>query len=296
MAQTTQNKEGTQNIERRRVKEGEITLVDVVWFFRSNWKFLVLLALVLSVITVTMVALLLPHWQYRKQLTLSVRPVPSELVGQIEEQGPGLNIQDMSPEEAGKLAVGYLSSEGFSQVEVEPAYRPDTQQVQVNLQAEDRDSLGGVGSKAVDSVKVGFQELYENALSAGLEARTSTLEREIESNREIMAQLEQEIEQLSSGGTEDAGTAARLEGLETKRADVSANRTWAENQLGYLEQAREDLPQFATEPIAVDTLSEPDTERQLSRSFVASILLAVISSFILAAIVTVIRAALRRGK
>ncbi len=291
MAQTTRN------IKRRGgIEESEISLVDVIEFFRSNWKFLGLWVLVLSVVAVTLVALLLPHWQYQKQLTLSVRPVPSELVGQIKKDDSGLNIQDMNPNDAGKLAVGYLSSGDFGQVNADVTYRDDTQQVRVNLRSEDRESLDGVGSKVVDSVEAGFQRLYESALNAGLEARIFRLERDIENNEEIVTQLEREIEQLSTGGTEDANTAARLEGLEAKRADVWANRTWADNQLREFQQAQEDLSQLATEPIAVDVLSESAVQQQLSRPFVALVALAVVSSFIVAIIITVIRVAIGRGK
>jgi hypothetical protein len=285
----------TRDIERREIEESEITLIHIAKFFRANWKFLVLLALGLSVIAVTLVALLLPHWQYRKELALSVRPTPSELVGQIEQESSGLKIADMSSEEAGQLAVGYLSSGDFGNVEVDPTFRPDTQQVRLNLQSADRDSLEGINYKVIDSVKAGFQGLYESTLSGGLEARISSLEHSIKSNEEIVDDLEREIDQVSTSGTEDASTAARLEGLEVKRADVRANRTWAQNDLEYLEQSQKDLSQLATEPIAVNVLSESDVQQQLSKPFVALVALAIMSSLVVAGIVTVIRAALRRA-
>ena len=287
----------TQNIKSKEVEVGRVSLARIVKFFRLNWKFLVLLALVLSVIAVTLVALLLPRWQYQKQITLSVRPVPSELVGQIEQEYPGLNIDDMTPDQAGSMAVGYLSSADFGQIETDFIYRADAQQVQVNLQSENRDLLeGGLGPKAVDSVEAGYQRLYEGAIGAGLEAKLSRLERDLESNKQMTTQLEREIERLSTGGAQDVSTAARLEALETRRVELSTNIVWSENLYRDLQQAQDDLSLLATEPTGVEVLSESDVQRQLSRPFVALVVLAVVSSFVVAAIATVIRAAVGRGK
>ncbi len=58
MAQTTRGQTNREDARHKRWEEDEIVLSDVIDFFASNWKFILLSTLVLSTVAVTLILLL----------------------------------------------------------------------------------------------------------------------------------------------------------------------------------------------------------------------------------------------
>lgn len=262
----------------------EIVLSDILGFFRSNWKLIGLLTLLFSALAIGL-ASLLPD-QYNKRVTLAVRPVPSDL--QISLGQPPV----MTPKPAGDLAVAYIQNADLGSVDASPSYNNVTQWVEVALQSRDSDALKDVGPTLVEAVESSFQSNYETAFRAAVETETARLERTVEDQREALATLDRQIEQVEpaqTGGTEDVAAIVRLQVLETQRADQTAALAADENRSAYLGEALQDLPERARDATSVEVLEESGTPQ--SRSLAPLMILTVLFSFVLAVIVAIIRAA-----
>lgn len=267
----------------------ELVLSDILGFFRSNWKLIGLLTLLFSVLAIGL-ALLLPD-QYNKRVTLAVRPVPSDL--QVTLGQPPV----MTPKQAGDLAVAYIQNADLDGIDASPTYNNVTQWIEVALQSPDRAALDGAAPIVVEAVEEGFQSNYETAFRAALETEIARLERAVENQREALDDLERQIEQSAPaqlGGTEDVGAIVRLQALETQRADQTAALAADENRLAYFTEALGELPERARDATSVEVLEESGTPQ--SRSLVPLAILAVLSSFVLAVIVAIIRTALGGSK
>ncbi|WP_166395372.1 Wzz/FepE/Etk N-terminal domain-containing protein [Rubrobacter marinus] len=267
----------------------EIVLSDILGFFRANWKLIGLLTLLFSALAIGL-ALLLPD-QYNKRVTLAVRPVPSDLQTSLNQ--PPV----MTPKQAGDLAVAYIQNADLGGVDASPTYNNVTQWVEVALQSRDRDALNGVAPVLVEAVENGFSTNYEAAFRAAVETEVTQLRRGLENQREILEDLDNQIEQsgpVQTGGTEDVAAIVRLQALETERADQNAAIAADENRLAYLEEALRDLPQRARDATSVEVLEESGTPQ--SRSLVPLMILAVLSSLVLAVIVAIVRTAVRGTK
>jgi capsular polysaccharide biosynthesis protein len=266
---------------------GRPTLASMVDFLRANWKFLALLTLVLSAVGVIL-ALLVPG-QYTKQVTLSVRPVPTELIAELDQT-------PLAPQQLGDTVVRYLQNGDYlGQVEATPLYNPGTQQVEIDLRSNDEEALDDVGFEVVEVVEGGLQQFFEDTLGTSLETQLAQLEVQIEDNNNTLTQLEQQIEQVSTDAddTEDSVTTTRLEALEAERADRIAALAQAEDRQSDLEQAQEDLRRLAGEAATVELVSESAVSQ--TGSLASRVALAVVSGFVVALLATIVRAASRRG-
>lgn len=277
----------------RREKGGEsrdeLVLSDVLGFFRSNWKLIGLLTLLFSALSIGL-ASLLPD-QYNKRVTLAVRPVPSDLQTTLGQ--PPV----MTPTQAGDLAVAYIQNADLGVVDASPTYNNTTQWVEVALQSPGREALNDAAPTLVEAVESGFATNYETAFRAAVETEVARLERAVEDQREALTALDRQIEQAGpaqTGGTEDVGAIVRLQALETQRADQTAALTADESRLEYFAEALGDLPGRARDATVVEVLNESGTPQ--SRSLVPLAILAVLSSFVVAVIVAIIRTALGGSK
>jgi hypothetical protein len=304
LAQTTRGQTNREDARHKRWEEDEIVLSDVIDFFASNWKFILLSTLVLSTVAVTLI-LLLPQ-QYNKQVTLNVTPVSTDTLVELglsatagaQDRGPaGDPAANMNKEQAGELTVRYLQNADLGEVDVSPNYNIITQWVEVVAQSRSRDALEDVGSTIVEVVEEGFQEYYETQIGSALETQLSQLERKIEGQQETLAQIERLIDQVPptrTGGAENIEALTRLQALELRRVDTEGEIAANQNRRDDLQEALNDLPQRAAEPIVVGIMSESDVAQ--ARSLVPVVGLVLLGSFVVTMILAIIRAAFRKGK
>ncbi|MDP9437441.1 MAG: hypothetical protein M3P49_01620 [Actinomycetota bacterium] len=269
--------------------ETEISLPDLIGFFKKNVGFLLLTALLFSAVAVA-VALLLPR-EYEKQVTLTVTPVTSPLLGRFEQEdgGGGLLLDEPRPDDAGEQAADYLQEASPRGVETSAKYDDNSQQIQVVLSSERRGALREAGPEVADLAGEASREENELSLEAALEGERLRLEREAEVYEQVVADLEEEIGSLEASG----GSAARIAALEQSRVELLTQIAQAKIRLGDLEQAREDLPRLAAELVAVEVVNESPISRATP---LAVALVAAIAAALLAAVAaTFVRAALRKG-
>lgn len=268
---------------------GGPTLLDLLRFLGSSWKLFLLLALVFSAVSLAVV-LLLPQ-RYERQVTLSVMPVPNDLNLLMGSDGRSSTLvtNTLKPDEVGKLAVGYLREAELDGVEADPTYNQDMQRVNVSLTSSNRGDLEGVTPRVVEVMQEEFRDVYEETLTATLEAGQADLERGTEVNGETLAVLDRQIAELeSAGGDRDA----RLQALENERAEIAVAISQAEIEARNLERMQEDISASAAEPVAVEVVRESGVGQ--ARSPLSGAALALVGSLLAAAAVTVLLGAFRR--
>lgn len=256
-------------------------------FVRGNWKFVVLVTVILSVIAVVL-TLLLPR-QYTRQLSLGVRAVPLAL---SENFQPSI----VNPAEAPNLAVGYLQEADLEGVSILPSYNIRTQQIDVTLRSENREALNNTGPVLKRAVEKGLRGAYEAPLKTALESWISVLEIEVQAERDALDSLEGEIEDIpvGSSGQLDTRDTARLEGLETASVNARTEINRLQTEMDRMKQAREDPAELVSDPVAVDLIYEADIVE--SRSPITMIVLAVMVAFVVAVAAAVVRTAIREAK
>ncbi len=257
---------------RKEGEDTEISLADVLYFLRSNFKFFGLLALVLSIIAVAVVSLM-PK-QYEKRVNLSVREVPSLKSGQLPQQPGTVDVERLSTGELGNTAVRYAQQADLGDVSVSPKYDTIEQQVQLTLRSRDPESLDSISSEVVDQLKTQFGKYFEDPLSLAVEDRIDNLKLSNDLSKELFTQIEQ-IETV---------------GFEVQRAQVLAQIAAGELEIRDLEQAESDLPRLASEMLSIEVVNESEVYQASSSA--RSIALAVLVALVGAAILTIVRGAL----
>ena len=257
---------------RKEGEDTEISLADVLYFLRSNFKFFGLLALVLSIIAVAVVSLM-PK-QYEKQVNLSVRQVPSTISGQLPQQPGTVDVERLPPDSLGNTAVRYAQQEDLGDVSVSPRYDTVEQQVQLTLRSRDPESLDGISSEVDDQLNTQLGKYFEDPLSRAVEGRLTNLKLSNDLSRELLTQIEQ----------------PSTEAFEMQRAQVLTQIAAGELEIRDLEQAQSDLSRLASEMVSVEIRNE--SEAQQSSSSARSIALAVLGALVVAAILTIVRGAL----
>ncbi|MEQ8384512.1 MAG: hypothetical protein RH949_19345 [Coleofasciculus sp. A1-SPW-01] len=274
----------TQNTELRTIEdEDEISLLDIIQFFRRNWTFMAWGTLGLSAVAIAL-SLLMPK-QYQKQLTLSVTPVPISVAGI-----PGVDIQQASNKTV-KLLENYYDK--IDETDVKPTYNTETQQIDITMRSPDTGFLAEAGSQVSTLLQQEFQDTLGKAIANSL----FSTELEITKQQQVLEQLEQQIAQVrDSNGIdpERIRTTLRLEALETQRAEVVARIASLEFDKQYLEPAQENLAEFTAQVISIQLLSESKVEP--TRSLVQIAVLAAIASFMVAILAAIIRDQARRLK
>ncbi|MEQ9237472.1 hypothetical protein [Coleofasciculus sp. E2-BRE-01] len=273
-----------QNAELRTVEdEDEISLLDIIQFFRRNWRLMAWGTLGLSAVAIAL-SLLMPK-QYQKQLTLSVTPVPISVSGI-----PGVDIQQASHKTVKLLENHY---DKIDETEVRSNYNSETQQIDITVRSPDTGFLAEAGSQVSTLLQQEFQAIFGQAIANSL----FSTDMEIQKQQQVLEQLEQQIAQVrDSNGIdpERIRTAVRLEALETQRAEVLAQIASLEFDKQYLEPAQENLAEFTSQIISIQLLSESKVEP--TRSLVQIAVLAAIASFMVAILAAIIRDQARRLK
>lgn len=275
--------------QRSEVEGRELGFADVARFFKSNWKFVALLTLALSIVFIAL-ALLLPQ-RYSKQVTLSVRALATELLVDLGQ------VPAPTPKQVGDLAVGYLQNANLSGLDASPTFSNATQRVEVVLQSRDRDALEGAVPKVVDFLEKEFQKTSTTTLTAALNVQLSQLQNKVEVGRETLEIVDQQIEETpppETGGTQNVRAIVRLQALETKRADVSADLAANERDLRDLEEARRALTQEADKATVVEVVAESNVSQ--SRSIVPLVALSLLLALLLAILAALVRTVFGRAK
>lgn len=253
--------------------EDEISLLDIVHFFRFNGKFILLTTVGLSAIA--FVFALFQSKQYQKQLTLSVKPLPVPV-----SQLPGLDAN-----QASNLAVEVLQSQPLDQITVQPKYDTATQQINLTLQSPNPNALATATPEIQNQLEKDFQE----ELSTTVEVSLNFLEFELNKAQKVLTQLEQQIAQFPSNSNTE-----RLEALETQRAQQAATIPALEFDKQYLEQVRDNLVEFTPQAFSIKILTESAVHQ--THSLVKIAILAIIASFMVAILAAIIREQILRLK
>jgi len=191
---------------RQRQNEDEVSLVDIIRFFRLNWKFLGLITIALSSVAI---ALSLSRPQlYQKQLVLAIKPLPLTLASQ--------SMTTMNVDEAGARAVTILQNQKLDQLTTTATYDAVTQQVDLTLDSPNQSALAGASSKVISQLNTQFEKQLAKYVKTGLTSTTLELKR----YQQILAQLDRQVEQLPVKTTTDPEgirTEARRRAMESER-------------------------------------------------------------------------------
>ena len=263
--------------------EDEVSLVDIIRFFRLNWKFLGLITIALSSVAI---ALSLSRPQlYQKQLVLAIKPLPLTLASQ--------SMTTMNVDEAGARAVTILQNPKLDQLTTTATYDAVTQQVDLTLDSPNQSALAGASSKVISQLNTQFEKQLAKYVKTALTSTTLELKR----YQQILAQLDRQVEQLPVKTTTDPEgirLEARRRAMESERGrfvTLIATRT-VDKQ--YLEQVLKNPAQLSGQVISVQVLSEADVQK--TRSPMQLVIPSIIASFIVAVLAAIIREQIPRLK
>lgn len=273
-----------QDTEPRQIQnEDEVSLVDIIRFFRLNWKFLGLITVALSSVAI---ALSLSRPQlYQKQLVLAIKPLPLTLASE--------SMTTMNVDEAGARAVTILQNQKLDQLTTTATYDAVTQQVDLTLDSPNQSALAGASSKVISQLNTQFEKQLTKYLKTGLTSTTLELKR----YQQILAQLDRQVEQLPLKDTkapEGIRLEARRRAMESERGrfvTLIATRTVDKE---YLEQVLKNPAQLSGQVMSVQVLSEADVQK--TRSPMQLVILSIIASFMVAVLAAIIREQIPRLK
>ncbi len=241
--------------------------VEIIQFLSRNWKFLGLVTVVLSTIAIAL-SLLSPK-QYQKQLTLSVKPSSIPLSVQAF---PAIDVH-----QTGALAVEFLESFSADEISATAQYNAETQKIALNLQSPNASSLNTVAPKVISQLNTQFQQPLSQTLANSLMATELQLNRQ----KLILAQLQQQIATIPRTST------PKLQALEAQQANSVATIAALQFDKNFLQQGQNNLSDLTAEVMPVLVLSE--SEVQQPRSWGQQVVIAVVTSFMIAVLVTIIR-------
>ena len=268
---------------RQRQNEDEVSLVDIIRFFRLNWKFLGLITIALSSVAI---ALSLSRPQlYQKQLVLAIKPLPLTLASQ--------SMTTMNVDEAGARAVTILQNQKLDQLTTTATYDAVTQQVDLTLDSPNQSALAGASSKVISQLNTQFEKQLAKYVKTGLTSTTLELKR----YQQILAQLDRQVEQLPVKTTTDPEgirLEARRRAMESERGRFVTLIVTQTVDKEYLEQVLKNPAQLSGQVISVQVLSEADVQK--SRSPMQLVVLSIIASFIVAVLAAIIREQIPRLK
>ncbi|MBD1933417.1 MULTISPECIES: hypothetical protein [Cyanophyceae] len=256
--------------------EDNLSLLEIIRFFRLHWKFLGLTTVVLS--SAAIILFLLKPQQYQKQLTLSVKQLPVSVSSSLSFLGKDVN-------QTGIQAVKYLQNQQLDKITVQPRFDASTQQVDVTLQSKNTDALAQSSSKITSKLKTQFQ----NQIGEGIEVGLTVTEQELKRNQQVLAQIKQQIAEFSpTSGTssQQIQIAARLDALEQQRARLEVAIVAGEVDKKYLMQAQKNLAEFTNQVMSVQIVSESDLP--LTRSILPVVVFAIVASFMVAVVASII--------
>ena len=242
-------------------------MVEIFQFLGRNWKFLGLLTVALSAIAIAL-SLLSPK-QYQKQLTLSVKPSSIPLSVQAF---PAIDVH-----QTGALAVEFLESFSADEISATAQYNAETQKIALNLQSPNASSLNTVAPKVVSQLNTQFQQPLSQILANSLMATELQLNRQ----KQTLSQFQQQIATIPPTNT------PKLQALEEQQANSVATIAALQFDKNFLQQGQKNLVDLTAEVMPVQVLSE--SEVQQPRSSGQQVVIAVVASFMVAVLATIIR-------
>lgn len=249
--------------------DSEISSADIIQFFIQNAKLIGIITVSLSILAIAL-SLLTPK-QYQKQLNLLVKSTPIPLSAQPIQSFPALDSYQTSG-----LAVEFARSIQIDEVSVQAQPNNQTQEISLYLQSANVSALKTSNAQILSQLEAKFQVLVRQALQTSL--MTTTLQ--LNKQKQILPQLEQKIAQLPPTNT------AKLQGLETKRAESVATIAALEFDKDYLEQSQKNLADFTGKVVSVQVMNESGI--QPIGSLKQLVVVAVITSLIAAILAVII--------
>ena len=246
--------------------EDEISSLDIIWFFSRNAKLIGLITVGLSVIAITL-SLLSPK-QYQKQLTLSVKPSSIPLSVQAF---PAIDVH-----QTGALAVEFLESFNADQITATAQYNAETQKIALNLQSPNASSLNTVAPKVVSQLNTQFQQPLSQILANSLMATELQLNRQ----KQTLAQFQQQIATIPPTST------PKLQALEVQQANSAATIAALQFDKNFLQQGQKNLVNLTAKSLPVQVLSESEVQQPHSSG--QQVVIAVVASFMIAVLATII--------
>jgi hypothetical protein len=250
----------------------------------SRWKLLLPLWLAISAVLVALI-LLLPKG-YERNFALSVSTTQTDLQASVGQPAP-------DPTQASNQAVNFLQQTDFGPVTVSPTYDSTGQQIQVQAKSQDREALEKVPSKAVASVKYGFQVTYEGSLGSSIRTQLASAQQQESSSRATLRDIEARIADTKPKGPEDVEAIVKRTVLESKRQDALNGIASQRDRIKSLQEDLKNLPRLAAEPVAVKVVNASAIRQGNSRAPAA--FFAVLLGFVIAA-AAVLRFAAARSK
>ncbi len=263
--------------------EDEVSLVDIIRFFRLNWKFLGLITIALSSVAIAF-SLSRPQL-YQKQLVLAIKPLPLTLASK--------SMTTMNVDEAGARAVTILKNQKLDQLTTTATYDAVTQQVDLTLDSPNQSALAGASSKVISQLNTQFEKQLAKYLKTALTSTTLELKR----YQQILDKLERQVDQLPVKDTkvpQGIRLEARRRAMESERGRFVTLIATQTVDKEYLEQALKNPAQLSGQVISVQVLSEADVQK--TRSPMQLVILSIIASFILAVLAAIIREQIPRLK
>ena len=251
----------------------------VVRFFRFSWKFILLTTLLLSLLLIPLLLLLPPL--YTRDVTITVTPTLTELQKTLGQE------EVISSQQIGNGAATFLrQGKAFDdEVLLAPVYKESSDSIEVHMESENRPLMQTMDSRLVDLLETNFQRNYEKDLSSVVEATIQTLDSEVTSSKDALAEIEREIEEASrSTGSSEADTRQ----FEERRASAAANLVAAEDSKDYYEQARRNLPAISDQAVSVRLVAATPVRPKGTRG-------STVAAAFLLAFVVAIAGALRMG-
>lgn len=249
--------------------------VEIFRFLRLNWKFLGVTTVVLSAIAIAL-SLLSPK-PYQRQLALRIKTTSFPL--SVQSLFPAIDVN-----QTGALAVEFLKSAKLDQITSTARYDAETQKIDLNLQSPNASALSTASPKIISQLKTRFQEPLRQSVETSLVAT----ELQLNKQKHILPQLERQIARLPPSNT------PKLEALETERAKSVAAIAALQFDKDYLKQSQKKLAAFTAKVLSVQILTESDVQQ--ARSSGQTVVIIVISSFIVALLAVILREQVARLK
>lgn len=224
-------------------------------FLASRWK--LLSALALAVFAGVMALVLLLPEQYDKEISLTVTP----RIGKVQERLGQRSLPQK--EQVSRTALVYIKNKRFGEVEVVPTYDPSAARIDVLLRSHNRDSLTGVVRTVKNHLEGRFRKVNEEPLSAAIKTGIESTRGIIETNRNIVAQLDRQIEynrRIEQTAVDPAAAAAsaKIQDLEARREQPVLLIREKEQNLVYLEDALADPGPAAEDAVEVAVSAESE--------------------------------------
>ncbi|MGB0563972.1 MAG: hypothetical protein ACPGVO_19555 [Spirulinaceae cyanobacterium] len=256
--------------------EDEISLVDIIRFFKRRWRSVGSVTIPIAAIIST-VSLTQPS-SYQRSATLQIADpfLLLDLLGQSTDSAapPQIAVVD----NLGAWALTALTKLDLDAGVQSPNYNKIATQLTFELTAANLDQLEAIPTTLVIE---GLAEQWQVPLEQAIATRTQQLEVQQQQAQQTLSQLESAIAQLP------AENIPRLEALEAQRAIALREQAALEFQAEYLAELRNNLEQASQDLLPIEIAAEGDIQENRT-SLLQVMILAVVSGFMVATLLVII--------